>query len=371
VNDLLPLAVSEVLAGERTFAVHHSDASALAATLPDGCASLLWCDIPYHGAIDAAWDNVWPSDADFLAAVAGWCAEWRRILAPNGSLYLFASPAMAWAVEGVVRQSFEVLTNIRWVKPAHSTKAEMFVKADLRAPFPASETILFCEQRGSDSVALNRSGYAAKCDEARGFVFEPLRAYFDGERRRSGLSSAQIQEGMKARTGVRYTFCRHTFSRSQWEMPTPEQYAAAQDLFNAEGAAEGRPYLRADYEALRADYEALRRPFFAVPERPYTDAWTFPTVQAYEGKHPCEKPAEMCEHAVLTSSRPGDLVVDLFGGSGAMGSAALANGRRFLGGDADAHWADHARRRCEMTLATGRTATRSVVVADPRQGRLF
>ena len=150
-------------------------------------------------------------------------------------------------------------------------------------------------------------------------------------------------------------------------------------------AAEGRPYLRADYEALRADYEALRadyealradyealrRPFQATPERPYTDVWTFPTVQAYEGKHPCEKPSAMCEHAVLTSTRPGDLVVDLYCGSGAMGSAALANGRRFVGGDADAHWAEHARRRCEMTLATGRTATRSVVAADPRQRSLF
>mgnify|MGYP000585417535 FL=1 len=356
----------------KPYAVHHLDSLTLAASLPPGSAHLLWCDIPYHGAIDAAWDNQWPTDAAFLAWVGEQCHAWRRLLAANGSLYVFCSPAMAWAVEGVVREWFEVLTNIRWSKPAHSTKAEMFVKEDLRSPFPASETILFCEQRGADSVALNRSGYAAKCDEARGFVFEPLRAYFDGERKRSGLSSAQIQEGMKARTGVRYTFDRHTFSRSQWEMPTPEQFAAARDLFDAEGAAEGRPYLRADYEALRADYEALRRPFFAVPERPYTDTWTFPTVQAYEGKHPCEKPPEMCRHALLTSTRPGDTVVDLYCGSGIMLAEAVALNRVAIGGDAAKEWADAAERRCEMARATGRTATRKMgekVAAN--QGRLF
>ena len=105
------------------FAVHHSDASALAATLPDGCASLLWCDIPYHGAISAEWDNVWPTDAAFLAWVGEQCAAWRRVLAANGSLYVFCSPAMAWAVEGVVREWFEVLTNIRWKKPFSRAEA--------------------------------------------------------------------------------------------------------------------------------------------------------------------------------------------------------------------------------------------------------
>ena len=47
-----------------------------------------------------------------------------------------------------------------------------------------------------------------------------------------------------------------------------------------------RDWLRRERGVDLADYEALRRPFFAVPERPYTDTWTFSTVQAYAGKHP-------------------------------------------------------------------------------------
>ena len=350
----------------KPYAVHHLDSLTLAASLPPGSAHLLWCDIPYHGAIDAAWDNQWSTDAAFLAWVGEQCHAWRRLLAANGSLYVFCSPAMAWAVEGVVREWFEVLTNIRWSKPAHSTKAEMFVKEDLRSPFPASETILFCEQRGADSVALNRSGYAAADAEARSNVFEPLRAYLDGERRRACVTSTAVQKALGNQ------MAGHYFGRSQWELPTADNYAKLRECLNREGAAEGRPYLRADYEALRADYEALRRPFFAVPERPYTDTWTFSTVQAYAGKHPCEKPPEMCRHALLTSTRPGDTVVDLYCGSGIMLAEAVALNRVAIGGDAAKEWADAAERRCEMARATGRTATRKMgekVAAN--QGRLF
>jgi len=366
-------SIADVLARRARFAVECSRAEDLADRLPDGCANLLWMDIPYHRAIDASWDNVWPTDAAFLAWVGDLCKQWRRILAANGSLYVFASPAMAHAVETVVRQSFEVLTNIRWVKPAHSTKAEMFVKEDLRSPFPASETILFCEQRGSDATALDASGYGSKCEAAKQSV---IGVYLRSEFARAGLTNKQIAALFPSKTGG-LTGCVSNWLLG-FNMPTAEQYAAMRVYADAEGAAKGRPYLRheyedlrREYEDLRREYEDLRRPFFATAERPYTDVWTYPTVQAYEGKHPCEKPPEMCEHAVLTSSRPDDLVVDLFCGSGGIGSAAEKHGRRFIGGDADPHWSDFTRRRVEMTRATGQTAVRKVVKARADQPSLF
>lgn len=178
--------------------------------LGDGCVSLVFFDGPYFGEkADEAWDTAWATDAEFLAWQGAMLARFRRVLAPNGSIYVCASPRLGSRVEMNVAEHFDVLTNIRWRKPPHSTKAEMFVKEDLRAPFPASETIVFAEQKGADERAAKDSGAAAGCDAIRGFVFEPLRAYFDAERIRSGLKSAQIQEGMFQRTGVRYTFDRH------------------------------------------------------------------------------------------------------------------------------------------------------------------
>lgn len=49
--------------------------------------------------------------------------------------------------------------------------------------------------------------------------------------------------------------------------------------------------------------------------------------------YPTEKPMELCEVLVLMSSQPGDLVVDMFCGSGSCGEAAIKNGRFFWGND--------------------------------------
>ena len=353
------MSTADVLSGARRWHIETCRAEELEPRLPDGCVDLILTDPPFHKVKDLAWDREHATADAFLRWIGKRLAAWRRILASNGSLYVFASPAMAWGIEGKVREHFSVLTNIRWAKPPHSTKAEMFRKEDLRAPFPASETIIFAEQKGSDALALGESRYAAKCDELRGFVFEPLRAYFDAERKRSGLRSDQIQAGMFARTGARYVFDRHTFSRSQWELPTAEQYAAARDLFNAEGNPEGAPYLRVQYEDLRRQYEDLRRPFTVSAEVPYTDVWTYPTVQAYPGKHPCEKPPEMALDIVRASSRPGGLTLDLFGGSFVFSAAAVALGRRAIACDMDPHWCEVGRERCRLAEETGQIVTRA------------
>lgn len=48
---------------------------------------------------------------------------------------------------------------------------------------------------------------------------------------------------------------------------------------------------------------------------------------------PTEKPVSLCEIFVTNSSNPGDLVFDPFCGTGAVGVAAVMNGREFLGFD--------------------------------------
>lgn len=45
----------------------------------------------------------------------------------------------------------------------------------------------------------------------------------------------------------------------------------------------------------------------------------------------CEKPAELMEHIIATSSRLGDVVADFFMGSGATIKAALTLGRKAIG----------------------------------------
>lgn len=315
--------------------VIHGDCLDVLRSLPDSSVDLIATDPPYFKVKSEPWDRQWDKPAQFLAWLGTVADEWRRVLKPNGSLYCFASPQMAARVECLIGERFDVLNRITWVKSAGwHMKAE---QESLRCFFPQTEAIIFAEHFGADSAAKGESGYGQKCDELRGFVFEPLRAYLDGERRAAGLDKIAINVacGFSASPGGMAS--RHYFSRSQWQLPTPEHYAAIRALAPS--------HFRREYEDLRREYEDLRRPFSVTADVPYTDVWTFPTVSHYRGKHPCEKPAALMEHIIRSSTRPGAVVLDCFAGSGATGVAAVKLGRSFVGCDMSAHWVDVARER--------------------------
>jgi site-specific DNA-methyltransferase (adenine-specific) len=323
--------------------IHHGDSLEWLRNLPAASVNLIATDPPYYRVKKEVWDRQWKTPRDYLAWLDTVLAEFQRVLAPNGSLYLFASPQMAARVECLIAERFEVLTRITWRKPPYSTKAEMFVKEDLRSFFPASEAIIFAEQVGADGATMGTAGYDRKCDELRGFVFEPLRAYLDGERRRAEVSKADCNAACGFSRTAGGMASRHYFSQSQWCLPTAEHYAALQAAF-------GAGYLERPYEALRVQYEALRRPFSVSADVPYTDVWDFKTVSHYKGKHVCEKPLDLCRHIVKASSRVGDVVLDAFCGSGSMGHAALLEGRKFIGCEIDRVWVDRANARLAQLL---------------------
>ncbi|MBK7356347.1 MAG: hypothetical protein IPI94_10000 [Propionivibrio sp.] len=53
----------------------------------------------------------------------------------------------------------------------------------------------------------------------------------------------------------------------------------------------------------------------------WSDVWDFDPVQAYPGKHPCEKPLPLLCHILNASTKPGAVVFDPFAGSGSMDEA--------------------------------------------------
>lgn len=64
---------------------------------------------------------------------------------------------------------------------------------------------------------------------------------------------------------------------------------------------------------------------------------TFPSIGTTDRQrtHHQQKPVDLLRWCVRTYSRPGDLVVDPYAGSGSTGEAAEAEGRSFLGWDVD------------------------------------
>lgn len=61
--------------------------------------------------------------------------------------------------------------------------------------------------------------------------------------------------------------------------------------------------------------------------------------------HPTEKPLPLMERLILTYTKPGEIVLDCFAGSGSTLVAARKNGRRFIGCDVSARYIEVARER--------------------------
>lgn len=69
------------------------------------------------------------------------------------------------------------------------------------------------------------------------------------------------------------------------------------------------------------------------------DVWNFTAPKSAEkrfGKHPTQKPMVLVERIILAASRPGDLVMDPFLGSGTTAIAAALLGRKCVGIESDA-----------------------------------
>ena len=298
--------------------VHLGDCLEVMRGMEANSVDLICTDPPYFKVkMDEAWDRQWQNPAAFLAWLDTVFAEFQRILKPNGSLYVFASPQMAARVEVQVSERFNVLNHIVWRKEAGRHMGSE--KEALRGFFPQTERVIFAEHFGAADIS-------------------PIGSAICQARQQTGLKATDIDVALgyvRTKDPTRGTeLCR------RWEegssIPSEADFSRA-------FAAMSQP--APQYEDLRQQYEDLRRPFAVTPHVPHTDVWDFPTVGAYDGKHPCEKPLSLLEHIITASSRPGAVVFDAFTGSGASGQAAVKLGREFIGAEIDPHWQRRATRR--------------------------
>jgi modification methylase len=92
-----------------------------------------------------------------------------------------------------------------------------------------------------------------------------------------------------------------------------------------------------NYEALKAGNEDVQ----------VRSDWTLPLctgeerIKGRDGKklHPTQKPEALLARVILSSSRPGDLILDPFSGTGTTGAAAKRLGRQFIGIERDPAYA--------------------------------
>ena len=246
------------------------------AGLPDASVDMIFADPPYNlqlggdlfrpegGRVDAV-DNDWDkfdTFATYDAFTAAWLAEARRVLKPDGTLWVIGSYHNIFRVGAKIQDhGFWILNDIVWRKanPMPNFKGTRFTNAH--------ETLI----------------WAAHSDSAR------------------------------------YTF----------------NYRAMKSLN--------------DELQMRSD-------------------WTFPICGGAERlkrdgikAHPTQKPEALLYRVLLAATRPGDVVLDPFFGTGTTGAVARRLGRHWIGIERDAGYCDVARDRIAAALPLDESAIRTMM----------
>ena len=315
-----------------------------------GQFNLLLTDPPYSRVKSDDWDRGSHSELEALLRNVFELVKPKMTL--NGAAYCFCWPYFSARLQHIMSDYFNVLNEIVWMKRrasgAHCGYQAKASLEPLRKFFPETERIIFAEMYGSDKQAAADAGYQKASEQLWAEVMRPLIRYFQEAKKESGLSSKEIQDRMFQLTGKRYVFDCHTFSEAQWGFPVREQYEAAATFMPL-----CRQYdeLRQQYDELRQQYDELRRAHFPCRSN-FTDLWSYAPIPSGSKKrlHNCQKPILMISDMVTTSSRPGDIVLDPFAGSGTTGVAAMRTGRRAVLIERDERNCEIAAKRLEQEI---------------------
>lgn len=320
-NDIKGRLCQQIYGDEGRAILFNDDALNVLKLLPQHSISLILTDPPYHSTkkSNIVNDKSFSTDDDYIEWMETFAIEWKRVLRPNGSIFVFCSSAMEARLEVMMSKYFNILSSIVWTKPNEpgfdGWKGKMKKEA-LRQWYPHSERIIFCEPALDGN--LKRSYFGALLKE---------------KRIECNLSGHQLTE----LTGA-YGKINHGGAVSNWEsgrnIPSREQYKKICMALSQNGLKGQMPC-----------YEDVIRPFEVNASVEFTDIWAFPSVKPYKGKHPAEKPLEMLEHCIRSTTFENDIVLDCFAGSGTTLMAALKENRYAIGIEIDEYWCNAIKKR--------------------------
>jgi adenine-specific DNA-methyltransferase len=286
---------------------------------PDNSIDLIIADPPYHVTKKAniTGDRSFSTDEQYLIWISDYLKQYKRILKRNGTLYVFSSPKMSGHIElEVVRAEFIAIGSIVWTKPGRQSWNGQIRRSVRRHWFTQSERIHMFEHAVTDDIRTTTQ----------------LGSHIRKNRIAAGMSC-------KTLTGIigAYRNVNGGGAVSNWEaavnIPSPDQYKKLTTALEATGKIP--PML---------EYQNIVRPFNIqhADLRSITDIWEFQTPPPSPNRHPAEKPTDLLQHIIQSSTYPNTnaTVLDNFSGSGSTGEAALKTGRLPILIDIEEKWVE-------------------------------
>jgi site-specific DNA-methyltransferase (adenine-specific) len=279
--------------------------------LPDKSVQLIIADPPYFE-VKGSFDFVWKSFDEYLIDVEKWAIECKRLLADNGTLYWYGDAKKIAYAQIIFDKHFNLLNSLVW-ENTNDHKQQIRFNTDLRTFAPLTERLLMYSNETynlTQCVYLIRDYIRDEITKAKGkIVLKEVNEALGTATNGGGVASACL-----------------SLDKAKPTMLTKEMYEKLQKWCY--------PYLRKEYEVLRKEYEVLRRPF--NNERFYGDVIRIPNYETGNYAHDTIKPEKLTRELILISSRPNDLILIPFAGSGTECAMSAKENRNFIGFEIDA-----------------------------------
>lgn len=278
--------------------IHNLDCLDLLYKLDTNSIDAIITDPPYYGVVSDDWDNQWESMYEYL----DWCAEWikesKRVLKRSGSFFIFGwSYQLSKLISTFEDNGYTFRQNITIWKGMRSAAGRTSSKLKM---FPTTTEYLHYYHVDSKDY---------------------IRNLLQDKKASLGLSSHEINEYLGVATnggGVWSSIAGP--KKKDIQEPTREIWEKLDKLFG------GLP-----------NYDDLVY-MFNLPQG-VTDV--FDDIDFYSSAykktrvHPTQKPLDLMDRLVNACTKEGDVVLDLFGGSGATAISCIRNKRNFILGELD------------------------------------
>jgi DNA modification methylase len=319
--------------------VHHKNF--LDNNLEDGCSQLIIADPPYFE-VKGEFDFIWPNMAAYLDDVRKWAQECHRLLSPNGTLIWYGKADRIAYSQVIIDEVFGCLpiSCPVWEKLDCQTKKGL---ADYRIPAPVTESMIIYDKDTynlTECVNHIRDYIREEITKSKGkIVFKEVNEALGTATNGGGVASACL-----------------SLDKTEPAMITEEMYRKLQKWLNPQPETtkwlkKEYTFLRSEYEVLRLEYENKRR-YFNNHLR-LTDVFKFgqETVVSAKYDHETQKPEKLSRALITMCSRPGDLVLVPFAGSGTECAMAAKEGRNFIGFELDEKHVKTANNRVSVHLS--------------------
>ena len=313
-------------------------------------------DPPYNIGKDKKWDK-WKTVYEYVEFMGKVFKECQRVLKDNGSFYFFHNDFLQIVeLQNYINKNTNFIFKqlLIWNK----TNFKRFAwtnrnpdKCKDRNWFPNIEYCLYYTFH--DETGLNR--VQQDVDN-----YKPIKEYLYSKLMEKGLKynddrliDLYIDNGIARNRASAKTILKHKLDKNykQFEFITKKHYEVLSKVLDFDKSYEElrQEYeeLRQEYEELRQEYESLRYTFnLNEVQENISCVWTNKEINSGK-KHSCQKPTDILEKIIKTSSNEGDTILDCFMGSGSTGVACMNTNRKFIGIELDNNYFNIAKQRIE------------------------